>query len=247
MNIALSAVVIFILLIPPIAFYISYSFGRFQKAGPKFSLFDGVLISAVVSLFVHAIAISFIKKEIHLDILLKIVGGELRDIENKVPNQELTREVKEFALYNLCILLVSVGIGRLARWGIIRMDQDNGQNEFFRLHNRWWYLFNGYLNDVTSFDFVFVDVIVDTKDGTMIYSGVLKEFVCNGEELDRIYLEEAARREFKKKDEHRPEALINEPGIAQDIPGNILTLPYKNIINLNCRFIILEDNPDERR
>jgi hypothetical protein len=200
-----------------------------------------------VSLFIHGIAITFIHREIRLDILLKIVGGELKEIENKMPNSELAGEVKDFAIYNFYILLISVGLGRLSRWTILRLNSNNGQNEFFRLHNRWWYLFNGYLNNVTSFDLVFVDAIVDTKDGTMIYSGVLKEFVCNGEELDRIYLEETTRREFKRRDGIQTGLLVNEPGNTQDIPGYIFTLPYKQIINLNLRFIILRDDIHEQQ
>lgn len=82
MNIALSAVIIFILLIPPIAFYVSYSFGNYSKAGPKFSLLDGVLASAIISLFVHTIAICFISREVRFDILLKMMGGEIKSVEH---------------------------------------------------------------------------------------------------------------------------------------------------------------------
>ena len=72
MNIVLTAVVIFILLIPRIAFYFSYSSGSKAKTGPKFSLLDGILASAIISLFVHTIAILFIHDEIRFDILLKV-------------------------------------------------------------------------------------------------------------------------------------------------------------------------------
>ena len=38
MNIALSAVIIFLLLLPPIAFYFAFSLGKYPKSGPKIGL-----------------------------------------------------------------------------------------------------------------------------------------------------------------------------------------------------------------
>src|SRR5437868_3207667 len=108
MNIALSAVVIFILLIPPLAFYLSYTFvNRQPKAGPKFSLLDGILASAIISLFEHAIAVAIISKEIRFDILLKLLGGELKDVESKISNKQFSQALKDFAVYNFCILTVN--------------------------------------------------------------------------------------------------------------------------------------------
>jgi RsiW-degrading membrane proteinase PrsW (M82 family) len=80
MNIALSAVIISILLIPPIIFYISFYLGKYPRAIPKFSLFEGILGAAIISLFIHAITIHFISYEIRFDILLKLLGGELKDL-----------------------------------------------------------------------------------------------------------------------------------------------------------------------
>ena len=197
MNIALSAVVIFILLIPPIAFYISYSFGNFPKAGPKFSFLDGVLATAVVSLFVHAIAIYFISSEIRFDILLKLFGGEIKDVENKISNRTFSTCIKQFALYNFVIVFVFALLGRLARFIVIRTGLNNGRNNLFRLNNRWWYLFNGFESDIQNFDLLLIDAVVETKDGTMIYTGFLVNYICNGEDLDRIYLGNAVRKEFK--------------------------------------------------
>jgi hypothetical protein len=80
MNLALSAVVIFILLMPPIVFYLSFSYGRYPRAKPKFAFLDGILASAIISLFVHALALLLLRKEIRFDILMKVFGGELKDL-----------------------------------------------------------------------------------------------------------------------------------------------------------------------
>ena len=240
MNIALSAVIIFILLIPPIAFYISYSFGNFPKAGPKFSFLDGVLATAVVSLFVHAIAIYFIPNEIRFDILLKLFGGEVKDIENKVSNRTLSNSIKQFAFYNFIIVFVFALFGRLVRFIVTKTDLNNGRNNLFRLNNRWWYLFNGFESEIQSFDLLLIDAVVETKDGTMIYSGFLVNYICNGEDLDRIYLRDAVRKEFKVFDDNG--RLSNQTGTPLTIPGETFSIAYKNIINLNLRFLELSDD-----
>jgi hypothetical protein len=254
MNIALGAVFIFILLLPPIAFYVSYSYGRFAKAVPKFSLLDGLLASAIFSLFIHAFAIillALIGKEVRFDILLKLVGGELKDVENKISNARFNQGLRQFAFYNASIFLLAIVLGRAVRYLVIRKDM-HGNSEILRLNNRWWYLFNGYyLTEIGTerhdFDLLFVDAVVDTNDGTLIYSGYLMDFVCNGEELDRIYLNDTIRRELKKKrvDEKGNEMLVNEPGEPVEIPGHFFSVAYRDIKNLNLRFLTFENSLDD--
>ena len=185
MNITLGAVFIFILLLPPIAFYASYSYGRFAKAGPKFSLLDGLPASAIFSLFIHTIAILIIGKEIRFDLLLKLVGGELKDVETKITNASFAKSMKQFALYNAVIFVIAAAAGRLTRFAVHRFNLDY-RFELLRTNNHWWYLFNGYyLMEIDQaprdYDLLFVDAVVDTHDGMLIYSGFLVQFICNGE------------------------------------------------------------------
>src|ERR1044072_5497815 len=144
MNIALSAVVIFILLMPPIVFYLNFSYGRYSKAGPNFSFLDGILSSAVISLFCHACALLILGKEVRFDIFLKLLGGELKDLEVKITNQELTRCTKAFALYNFFLLIFFVLLGRLTRFIVIHFNYNITQSEVLRLNNGWWFLFNAF-------------------------------------------------------------------------------------------------------
>jgi len=89
MNIALSAVVIFILLLPPIAFYLSYNVGIFSKANPKIGLLEGLMLSAIISIIIHAIALLIIQKEIRFDVLAFLLGGDLKGFNEKVSNESL--------------------------------------------------------------------------------------------------------------------------------------------------------------
>jgi hypothetical protein len=250
MNIALGAVIIFIILLPPIAFYVSYSFGYQSKAGPKFSLLDSILASAIFSLIIHAVAIALIGKEIRFDILLKLLGGEIKDLENKISNTVFQQSLWQFAIYNAIIFVIAVALGRLVRYLVIQIDRHHN-NELLRPFNRWWYLFNGYYliqigHESRDYDFVFVDAVVDTKDGTIIYSGYLVEFICNGEELDRIYLNDTIKKYFKRQNanvEGERKIFSNED--EKEIPGQFLCIPYKEILNLNVTFVAIENSLDD--
>jgi hypothetical protein len=238
MNVALSAVLIFILLIPPLALYLSYSFGRFPKAAPKFTLLEGLMASAVFSLLVHAIAVIFISKEIRFDILALISGGDLKSFDTKVSNAAFKSLLTGFAFYNLVLLVCSIILGRGLRWVVVKCSL-HSKYELFRLYNRWYYYFNGYKPDGGDFDIIFVDALVNVKEGTMIYSGFLVDFDCEGEVLNQIYLRDAIKRDFKKHEirEDGNQIMINEPGEQKEIEGHSLCLLYENIINLNIHFI----------
>lgn len=177
MNIALSAVVIFILLLPPIAFYISFAFGKFSKSGPKVGLLEGIMLSAVFALILHTMGIILIRREIRFDIFALLIGGDLKAISSLVPNTAFKKYFQQFALYSSLLALIAVIAGRFFRW---RLNQSHfhARSEALRLYNHWWYLFCGYNIDSRSnqrqprlFDIVFVDALVNTNAGTMLYSG----------------------------------------------------------------------------
>ncbi len=252
MNLALGAVLLFILLLPPVTFYLAYTFGRYPKAGPRVSVVEGLMISAIFAVFVHAAAVFFIGGEIRFDVLAFFIGGDLSGFDQKMDNGEAGRLFRSFALYNFCLLLVMSGLGRLLRWLALRLNW-HGRAEFFRLYNRWWYLFRGYRLDENiasgrpvEFDIVFVDALVDTNDGAMIYSGYLLDFVCKGEMLERIYLSEASKREFRTSVPSGSSHIrVNEPGDPKEIEGDTVSLNFSHIINLNLHFVVFPDPLEE--
>lgn len=177
MNVALGAVLIFILLTPPIAFYVSYGFGRFANAGPKFTLLDGLLASSVFALFIHTTGVLTVGSipgngTIRFDVLIKIVGGDLKDFDKTFSNHDFKTELTQFALYNSTVLTLAVALGRLCRH-LVLGNEWHHINELLRLNNKLWYLFNGYhLPEIgfegRDFDLLFVDVAIDLKDETVI-------------------------------------------------------------------------------
>lgn len=246
MNIALSAVIIFLLLLPPIAFYLAFSLGKYPKSGPKIGLLEGLLLSAVISTLLHALAILFVKKEIRFDLIAVLIGGDLKSFGTITNNITFRHQFQQFVLYNAVMVLVAIFLGRTVRLLVKNLGW-HAHDELLRLYNYWWYFFNGYkldnfLNGETPapFDIVFVDALVNTNAGTMIYSGFLIDFVCEGEKLDRIYLSKTSKREFKKMTTNdKGNYLSDETGDAVRIQGDTMMIPYNNIINLNLEFVTL--------
>jgi hypothetical protein len=244
MNIALSAVIIFLLLLPPIAFYLAFTLGKFPKSGPKIGLLEGLMLSAVISTLLHALAIVFVEKEIRFDLIALFIGGDLKTFGILSNNTSFRDQFQQFVFYNAVMVLTAIFIGRTLRL-LVNHFGWHAHTEFLRLYNYWWYFFNGYkvdgfLNGATTapFDIVFVNALVNTNAGTMIYSGFLIDFVCEGEKLDRIYLSETSKREFKKTTMNdKGNYLSHEAGNAYPIEGDTMMIPYNNIINLNLQFV----------
>jgi hypothetical protein len=248
MNIALSAVVIIILLLPPIAFYLSFNLGTFPKAGPKFGLVEGAMYSALISILIHAIALVIIPGEIRFDILALLLGGDLKTFGSSVSNRSFHTMFLSFAWYNAILNISLILLARICRLLVQRLGW-HVNSAFFRMYNYWWYLFRGYKVDEVidrrrplEFDIVFVDVLVNTNSGTMIYSGYLLDYICFEESLDRIYLSETIKREFKiNQFNEKGNILVNEPGEPKEIDGNTMVIPYASIINMNLHFITLPE------
>jgi hypothetical protein len=250
MNIALSAVIIFILLLPPLAFYLAFiSSGRFPKASPKLGLFEGLMLSAIVAVFLHALILIFINSEIRFDILALLVGGDLKSFSASISNHTFQSLFRSFVFYCFSTTVAALGLGFIFRQIVIRRGL-HARSETLRLFNNWWYLFQGYkvdgfINSPTpvDFDILFVDVLVNTNAGTMLYSGYLIDFVCTGETLDCLYLSETIKREFKKNvvTEHG-NTLVNVAGDPQEIDGDTMVIPYASVINMNLHFVTLPDD-----
>jgi hypothetical protein len=244
MNIALSAVIISILLIPPIVFYIFFYLGKYPRAIPKFSLFEGILGAAVISLFIHATAIYFIPYQIRYDIIIKLLGGELKDLESKISNNEFHVAITSFSYYNASLLLIMVALARCSRALLVKTGW-HSKSTALHLYHKWWYVFNGYYSNIEQPDLVFVDLVVDTKDQTVIYSGYLVNFDFVNGDLDRVYLKDTLKRDFTKIDDQdvSSEALpITEP---YQIPGDLFSIAYQNILNINLHFISLDNTLEE--
>lgn len=244
MNFAFSAVLLFILLLPPVAFHISYSHGRYQKGGISLSLAETLMASAIFAMFAHAFAFVIIYNEVRLDIVITLLYGKTDSIVEKLSNADLERYLYQFAIYNIIQLFVAFLIGKIAKWIVIHFSLDK-RIETLRLYNHWWYLFNR--NRTRSIlpkgyriiDMVFVDVLVHNSTGMMIYSGYLTDYICKGEYLERIYLQDVVRRNFMHSGNNIEKSQPLENKAPYHIEGHVMTIPATEIANMNVHFLKL--------
>ncbi|PZR26353.1 MAG: hypothetical protein DI535_14630 [Citrobacter freundii] len=246
MNIAFSAIIVFVLLLPPVAFYISFSYGRFQKGKPQWSSLEVMMACTIFALIAHTTGILLFYQTVRLDLVILLLSGKIESVVEKCSNEDLRRYLIDFSLYNFTQLIVAVIVGRLLRRYLQRIKIHSAM-EALRIYNHWWYLFNAFRSGnllekkiQKAFDLVFVDVLVNTNSGTMLYSGYLTDFICSGETLERLYLSESSKRDFKTvKTSTHGNAILNKPGPPQPVKGEILAIPAAEILNINVKFVDL--------
>jgi hypothetical protein len=127
---------------------------------------------------------------------------------------------------------------------IVRIFKLDRKYKLFRFSNDWHYLLSGEFLDFPEVpdhpeevSFKLVNVLTTAGSQQIIYVGELIHFTLSDEGgLDNVVLKDAKRRLLQDDlDEDR----------YYDIPGRYITIPYKNITNINIRYFYLADVTDE--
>lgn len=82
-------------------------------------------------------------------------------------------------------------------------------------------------------DVTYIDALVKTDEGTIIYSGLLTEYVLSKEGgIDRLYLTDVKRRYLR--DDHKQTPAIDQKYYF--MPGQFFVLPFHQVINLHITY-----------
>ncbi len=249
MNLALSAIILIILLLPGVvairAYYTSFTDKASGIAVP-FSdlLFKGILIS----IFLHAIAISVIhlcNSTFSFNLLFEILAG--KDIY--ASDSYLSGYFIEFIWYNILISLIAWFMAKGFKSWVRRRNFDIN---FFSLKNTnyWFYVFSGRYLDTKGVqgteaetDLIVLDVLTNSN---IIYSGILLDFNYSPlkDELQNIILGAACKRSFEKegKDEHSE----HSTGIPALIPGDVFIIPMSKVVNININYISISELSNQK-
>lgn len=240
MNIALFSILFFVFLIPGILFRRFYFTAEFSKEYFKSSYFELLLSTFLPATLFHllggTIIYVFFGYEFDYSLFIELT-------EKKVSAISLIQKSSIFKaiIYNLVICVLASILGyRLKQ--LIRKYKLDRKYKLLRYKNEWHYLVTGEILDfpnvpgeASTVDFVWVDLLVQTTEGTIIYTGVLSDYVLSKENgLDRIYLGEVVRRYLsddgnKKRKEYA-------------MPGNFMVFPFGNVINMNLTYYQIEDD-----
>jgi hypothetical protein len=268
MNLALSALLIILFLLPAFTFRIGVSIPlrrkktadqkaqdmiirNVSKALSKLNFTETVFLFSIVPILLHLISLSVLHwagHPIDYSLLLNIFAGKqnvLADRSNELFNAELI----SFLRYTV----VEAAIAGLIGWIMIMVL--GGKRWLLKLlmgNNVWFKLFTGTTlseDQKKHLANILVEVLIETKESTVIYSGLLKnyEIVDNSDELACVILSGAFRRDLHRaqitsKDLEGSKIVVSnsydaEYGDMIPIPGHTLTISGKHIINVNVTYM----------
>jgi len=246
MNLALSALIIIILLLPGSVFIKSYYTAFKEKvADYQISFNELALKGLIFSLFIHSSAICIIKilgYEIDFSFLYNIIISK-----DEFRNADFSNNVLQFFLYNTLIIIFSFLISKLAKT-IVRKNNLDLKYHSLNYTNYWFFIFSGrfFIEQNTdklseNVDLIWVDVLLDND---VIYSGFLIDFYYSSKEneLETLILKNAQ----KIICNHSSDGITNKSVTSdpQDIPGDFFILPMNKMVNINVYYINYK-NTDE--
>ncbi len=245
MNIAFGTLLLFLILIPGLAFFRLYYSGFFSKqfipSTPFETLFKILLPGILMQLLGVMTINEFSAYDVDFDTLsILLIGTDSADLNRQAFNN-LKESLPAIVKYNLLVISVAGALGYFTKY-LVRILKLDRLFKPLRFQNEWHYILTGeifqfpiirkklersYQN--SNVDFVHLDALLETSEGTVLYSGIVDDYYLgtNGG-LDRIFIKNAKRR-YLKSDHSK-----NDPYYR--IPGDYLILKYENIINLNLTY-----------
>jgi hypothetical protein len=268
MNLALSALIIILFLLPAFSFRIGISIPiqrkneqtqtthdiisrNVSKALSKLNFTETVFLFSIIPILLHLVSLCLVHLAgVHISyhLLLNIFAGK----ENVLANSSDDLFHRAF-LWFLLYTLIETGIACLLGWLLIKWC--GGKSWLLRIlmgNNVWFKLFSGAVLNTDQrrqLTHVMIEALIETKENSVIYSGVLKsyEIVDNSNDLAYITLTGAFRRDLRKAQLVTKELEVTAVttsskydiayGDIIPIPGHTFTLPGKEIINMNVTYM----------
>lgn len=245
MNVALPALIVFIVLLP--GFIFRSGLKRAERTSVDFSPFGRVVAEAVLwAVFVHSawLALSYIvcsrqfEPLVFMNLLSSVPTSQAKAAE------QVGAEFFWIAAYFVTLLVASHGVPIVVRSAIskYRFDRDGARfSSVFRFDAPWYYLLTGAdFKKSEEPDFIKVSAIVEVAKEAVLYVGVRDDFYFDSEgQLDRLILQNVSRRPLASD---KPLAKSVEGADEQrfyPIDGDNFVLRYSEAITLNVQYIKL--------
>lgn len=246
MSLAIPTLTLIFLLAPGLMFRRGYFSNEFSQEYFKASFTDLLIATIFPGVLAHVLAYCAVVGHFYrIDpkTLAVLLSGTDDPSQIRAAFSLIYYNGFEILSYLLIVSVVSGILGYLFK-AFIRSQKIDRSFRLFRFKNEWHYLFTGEILDfpgqagkTEDVDMIYVDALVDCGEGSILYSGVLADYILgqNGG-LDRIFLSDTRRRYLKK-----------DNGAESDyyeMPGNLFVIPYSKIINLHITYYTVEVNED---
>jgi hypothetical protein len=262
MNIAFTTLVLFFLILPGVFFRRFYYTEEFSKEYFKSSFFDVLTSAFIPAIIIQLVWISIIPLfgyGIDFELLGKLILSQESAIDGF---RNIHVHYRGIAIYNISMWIIASFLGSFSK-SIVRYFRIDRTRKFFRFQNEWHYILQGEIFDFPrssisladdypeDIEVRYVDALVNTSDGAVLYEGILVDYnLSKTGSLDSIILTEVQRRLFKfdsiptenelevlRKKEPRVELIYKG---HYDIPGHILVLPFKEVLNINLSYYTMD-------
>jgi len=243
MNIALTTLVFLIFLLPGFIFRRIYYSGEFSKEYFKEHFVSLIFPTLISSSVIHLLGYYCLPNVITQPDIKTISALLSGTTDSNVLSSALSNMLIHLPIifwYTVIISLLAMIFGLACKWIVRRLKLDR-KFKILRFQNEWHYVFSGEILDFPGvpgesdyIDFVYVDALTETKEGTIIYRGILADYVltaANG--IDRIYLKEVKRR-YLNQDNQSDSAYYL-------MPGDFFVIPFSQVANLHLSYYRIPD------
>ncbi|MGH7839959.1 MAG: hypothetical protein ACREQT_00360 [Candidatus Binataceae bacterium] len=228
MNLAVPAVLLFLLVLPGLLFRRGY----LKPPFPQTALTDEIAWALIPAVALHITAIAAVETFSSYRIDFKTLGLLLTGVQNDATVtsdfSDLGRYLGPVAIYNFTLWVVSYRLGNWARWISTKYDWDR-KYQLLKTSDDWRALFEGRLSGILQeFDYVWLDVLVGSGAETIIYAGIMAELMYSPDGNIEAVVFLAAEKWIT------PNALS-----SIKIGGDAFVVKFADIRNLNVRYVRL--------
>lgn len=233
-----------------------YFFGEFSKQfGYNEPLLKPVAYALVPGV-INAIAAFFLFERFIGDVDLGRIFDAYKEIADEKfrykddPNQSLETHFRTQVLPFVGLLYLQAVLAGAISGQLVRLVSLDTKFKLFRFKNQWFYLFTGHhrrlrkfqqhFEDYNKFLFLNADILIDTGDGTKLYTGTVVDYDLSSDdcsELRRVVLKDAIR---YTKD-------ANGAIVKKAIPGSMFIVDCRNVVNLNLIHVYESDQEKHAR
>jgi len=244
-SLALNTLFLFLFIVfPGIIFRRLYFVGEFSKQFNTSSWINNISISLIPGLIIQILTFILYSK-----VIGEVEKEDIKKFYNSLSQNSLPDVIFDISslgniLLYLGILFIISGLIAQLLYIIVRGLKLDKKYTIFRFNNHWHYYLKGEAIEFPDFKELFpnskallteADVLVRLGETeSRLYKGFLRQHTIDPKtgDLSEIYLTDVRRyKRIKKKhsDDYSTE--------IKAVPGHIMVIPYKSIINLNLVFI----------
>ncbi len=250
MNFALPTIILLLMLVPGFLFRRLYYSGEFSKEYFKQNFTDYLFPSLIFSILIHLFCQGFIRLlgyKISLWPLFLLVGSNGSSNETSNAFLQIYQNIYHLFFYFTFTAFTGAVLGQLSKYFVRKLKLDR-KYQLFRYQNEWHYVFTGEILDFPNIsgqadvqpEVQYVDALVKTAEGSVLYSGYLSHYVLSSSNgIDQLYLSDVKRRYLKAN--QQPE----NTNPYYYMPGDFTIIPYREVMNLNITYYRINQRAPE--